>query len=180
MDRFTQSVDAVKVNLRKHRSAVWRSAVPNLGVTCHPFYRCEAPPFLQFAILSCQRVPQTPHFGGLPAPAKQTLNRLPIVMTKCEGDPVVPRAKLDADLFLFVEPRGGEEIATLPEDQCVAQFQPFQYRPKLRDPRVGNFGDSEKPDAVSRNQGRNVFARKLRLRSSNIKLFSQSFRTTFK
>src|SRR5437667_1668385 len=57
-------------------------------------------------------------------------------MTKCDGDPVVPRAKLDADLFLFVEPRGGEEIAAFPEDQCVAQIQPFQYRPKLRDPRV--------------------------------------------
>src|ERR1700730_1776512 len=106
------------------------------GVECPPFFRCEAPPLLQFAILSCQRVPQTPHFGGLPAPAKQTLNRLPIVMTKCDGDPIIPRTKLDADLFHFVEPRGGEEIATFPEYQCVAQFQPFQYRPKLRDPRV--------------------------------------------
>jgi len=38
-------VDAAKVNLRKHRSAVWRSAVPNLGVTCPPFFRCEAPRF---------------------------------------------------------------------------------------------------------------------------------------
>jgi len=28
----TNFVDAAKVNLRKHRSAVWRSAVPNLGV----------------------------------------------------------------------------------------------------------------------------------------------------
>src|SRR5713101_5430268 len=102
-----------------------RSTVPNLGVTCPPFFRCEAPPLLQFAILSCQRVPQTAHFRGLPTPAKQTLNRLPIVMMKCEGDAVVPRAKYDADLFLFVEPRGGEKIATFPEDQCVAQLQAF-------------------------------------------------------
>jgi hypothetical protein len=35
------------------------------------------------------------------------------------------RAKYDADLFFFVEPRGREEIATFPEDQCVAQRQPF-------------------------------------------------------
>jgi hypothetical protein len=132
----TNFVDATKVNRRKHQSALWRSAVPNLGVTCPPFFRCEAPPLLQFAILSCQRVPQTPHFGGLPAPAKQTLNRLPIVMTKCEGDPIIPRAKLDADHFHFVEPRGGQEIATFPEDQLLAQIQPFQYRPKLRDPGV--------------------------------------------
>jgi hypothetical protein len=34
------------------------------------------------------------------------------------------------------EPRGAEKIAAFPEDQCVAQLQPFQYRPKLRDPRV--------------------------------------------
>src|SRR6266849_10739906 len=98
---MTEFVDAAKVNLRKHRSAVWRSAVPNLGVECPPFLRCEAPPLLQFAILSCQRIPQTPHFGGLPALAKQTLNRPPIVVAKQDADPIVPRAKLDADLFLF-------------------------------------------------------------------------------
>jgi hypothetical protein len=125
-----------QADVRKHFGAVQRSAVPDLGVTCAPFFRWEAPPLLQLPILTCQRVPQTPHFGGLPAPAKQTLNRLPIVMTKCEGDLVVPRAKLDADLFRFVEPRGGEEIATFPEHQLLAQIQPFQYRPKLRDPRV--------------------------------------------
>jgi hypothetical protein len=38
-------VDAAKVNLRKRRSFIWRSAVPNLGVTCPPFFRCEAPRF---------------------------------------------------------------------------------------------------------------------------------------
>ncbi len=32
--RLTNFVDAAKVNLRKHRSAGWRSAVPNLGVEC--------------------------------------------------------------------------------------------------------------------------------------------------
>ena len=36
---------------------VWRSAVPNLGVTCPSFFRCEAPQLLQFAILSGQRIP---------------------------------------------------------------------------------------------------------------------------
>ena len=46
-------------------------------------------------------------------------------MMKCEGDPVVPRAKYDADLFFFVEPRRREEITTFPEDQCVAQRHPF-------------------------------------------------------
>jgi len=43
IERLTQSIDAAKVNLRKHRSAVLRSAVPNLGVTCPHFFRCEAP-----------------------------------------------------------------------------------------------------------------------------------------
>jgi len=42
---MTELVDAANVNLRKHRSAVLRSAVPNLGVTCPPFFRCEAPRF---------------------------------------------------------------------------------------------------------------------------------------
>ncbi len=34
IQRVIESVDAAKVNQRKHRSAVWRSAVPKLGVTC--------------------------------------------------------------------------------------------------------------------------------------------------
>jgi hypothetical protein len=54
-------------------------------------------------------------------------------MMKCEGDPIVPKAKVDADIVRFVEPRGGEEIANFPEDQLLAQIQPSQYRPKLRD-----------------------------------------------
>ena len=37
IEQLTQSIDAAKVNLRKHRSPVGRSAVPNLGVTCPPF-----------------------------------------------------------------------------------------------------------------------------------------------
>ncbi len=40
---LTNLVDAANVNLRKHRSAGQRSAVPNLGVTCPHFFRCEAP-----------------------------------------------------------------------------------------------------------------------------------------
>jgi hypothetical protein len=46
IQRVTKSVVAAEVNLRKHRSAVWRSAVPKLGVTCPPFFRCEAPRLL--------------------------------------------------------------------------------------------------------------------------------------
>ena len=41
--QLTNFVDAANVNLRKHRSAGPRSAVPNLGVTCPHFFRCEAP-----------------------------------------------------------------------------------------------------------------------------------------
>src|SRR5258706_6859396 len=87
---------------------------PRGGVS--KFFRCEAPPLLQFAIFSGQRFPQTSHFRGLPTPAKQTLNRLPIIMVKQEADPIVPRAKLNANHFLFVEPSRGEEIATFPKD----------------------------------------------------------------
>src|SRR5208283_608489 len=123
--QLTNFVDVAKVNLRKRRSFIWRSAVPKLGVTCPHFFRCEAPRLSQLAILPRQSIPQTDHFRRLPAAAEQTLNSLPIVMMKCEGYPVVPRAKYDADLFFFVEPRRREEIATFPEDQCVAQRQPF-------------------------------------------------------
>ncbi len=38
-------------------------------------------------------------------------------------DTIVPRAKIDADLFFFVEPRRREEIAAFPEDQCVVRDQ---------------------------------------------------------
>ncbi len=41
--QLTNFVDAAKVNLRKRRSFIWRSAVPKLGVTCPHFFRCEAP-----------------------------------------------------------------------------------------------------------------------------------------
>jgi hypothetical protein len=61
---------------------------------------------LQFAILSRQRIPQTPHFGGLPTPAKQTLNRLPIVVTKGKADPIITSPKRDTDLVHFVVPSG--------------------------------------------------------------------------
>jgi len=43
IQRVIESVDAAKVNLRKHRSATRRCAVPHLGVTCPHFFRCEAP-----------------------------------------------------------------------------------------------------------------------------------------
>ena len=43
IQRTTDFVDATKVNLRKHRNVLWRFAVPNLGVTCPHFFRCEAP-----------------------------------------------------------------------------------------------------------------------------------------
>lgn len=61
IERFTQFVDAVKVNLRKHRSTVWHSAVPNLGVTCPHFFRCEAP-FWHHHEIECKIIPfQHPH-----------------------------------------------------------------------------------------------------------------------
>src|SRR5260370_786325 len=103
-----------QVHARKHFGARERSAVPKLGVTCPPFFRCEAPRLSQLAILPRQRIPQTDHFRRLPAAAKQTLNRLPIIMVKQEADTIVPRAKIDADLFFFVEPRRAEEIAAFP------------------------------------------------------------------
>src|SRR5580658_5676820 len=61
----TNFVDAAKVNLRKHRIAVWRAAVPNLGVTCPPFFRCEAP---RFTIRHTQE-PARPTVGPPPEPA---------------------------------------------------------------------------------------------------------------
>src|SRR5208282_5497460 len=60
------------------------------------FFRCEAPRLSQLAILPRQCIPQTDHFRRLPAAAKQTLNRLPIIMVKQETDTIVPRAKIDA------------------------------------------------------------------------------------
>jgi hypothetical protein len=57
-------------------------------------------------------------------------------MVKQDADPIVPRSKIDADLFFFVEPRRREEIAAFPEDQCVAEIKPFQNRPKFRNSRV--------------------------------------------
>src|SRR5713226_3856460 len=41
--RATECVDAAEVNLRKLRALSRSSAVPYLGVTCPPFFRCEAP-----------------------------------------------------------------------------------------------------------------------------------------
>src|SRR6266849_1864420 len=64
--QVTKSVDVAKVNLRKHRSAVWRSAVPNLGVTCPPFFRCGAPRF--FTVRRIQ-APEPPTYGSLRGPA---------------------------------------------------------------------------------------------------------------
>ena len=46
----TQSADAAKVNLGKHPALSRRSAVPKLGVTCPPFFRCEAPCLLHHEI----------------------------------------------------------------------------------------------------------------------------------
>jgi len=69
IQRVIEFVDAARVNLRKHRSATRRCAVPNLGVTCPHFFRCEAPR-LQFAILKSQRVPKTAHLRSLPRASK--------------------------------------------------------------------------------------------------------------
>src|SRR5208282_3154795 len=124
------------------------------------FFRCEAPRLSQLAILPRQRIPQTDHFGRLPAAAKQTLDRLPIIMVKQEADTIVPRAKIDADLFFFVEPRRREEIAAFPEDQCVAEIKPFQDRPKFRNSRV-----IEERILQSKSSGKIQPDRKLRLRS---------------
>src|SRR6266849_8894876 len=62
----TESVEAADVNPRKHRSAVWRSAVPNLGVTCPQFFRCGAPRF--FTVRRIQ-APEPPTYGSLRGPA---------------------------------------------------------------------------------------------------------------
>src|SRR5208337_192888 len=80
-------------------------------------------------------------------------------MVKQDADPIVPRAEIDADLFLFVEPRGGQEIATFPEDQCVAEIKPFQDRPKFRNSRV-----IEERILQSKSSGKIQPDRKFRLR----------------
>ena len=57
-------------------------------------------------------------------------------MVKCEGDPIVPRAKLNADFFLLIKPSRGEKIPAFPEDQSLAEIKPFENRRKLRNPRI--------------------------------------------
>src|SRR5271169_1348059 len=100
----TNFVDAAKVNLRKHRSAVWRSAVPNLGVTCPPFFRCEAPPFLQFAVFQRLSLPCTDHLWFLPCAAKQISDRLPVSQRESECDSVLTRKEKHSP-FLVVQDR---------------------------------------------------------------------------
>jgi hypothetical protein len=68
--RLTNLVDAAKVNLRKHRSAVWRSAVPKLGVTCPTLLPVRSTAFLQLAIFQRLSLPRMDHFGGLPCASK--------------------------------------------------------------------------------------------------------------
>src|SRR5260370_8325472 len=68
----------MKVNLRKHRSAVWRSAVPNLGVTCPTFLPVRSTAFLQLAVFQHLSPPRMYYFGSLPCAAKQIPDRLPM------------------------------------------------------------------------------------------------------
>src|ERR1700737_578566 len=63
-----------QVDVRKHFGALRLSAVPNLGVTCPQFFRCEAPRSSQLSIFQSQRFPCADHIWRLPGPPKQNAN----------------------------------------------------------------------------------------------------------
>src|SRR5580700_9732269 len=132
----TKFVDAAEVNRRKHRNAFARAAVPNLGVTCPPFFRCEAPPRSHLAIFQRQRVPRLHHVWRLPSTAKQILNGLPVLHGEDETNSVVTGTEIHIELLVLHDSNVGVEIVSFPLSQWASQIEPFQHPSEFRSSRA--------------------------------------------
>src|SRR5271166_3363640 len=156
----TNFVDAANVNLRKHRSAGPRSAVPNLGVTCPTLLPVRSTALLQLAIFQHLSLPRMDHLGGLPGAAKQIPNRLPVLHRESESDSVLPSKEKYAPLLVFHDRRVRVEVVALPLAKVPLQIELLQQPSELCDPRVSNH-------RIPRGKG----PRKLQTRGEFIPLF---------
>src|SRR5271165_3640859 len=152
----TNFVDAAKVNLRKRRSFIWRSPVPNLGVTCPHFFRCEAPPRSHLAIFQRQRVPRLHHVWRLPCTAKQILNGLPALHGEDETNSVVTGTEIHIELLVLHDSNVGVEIVSFPLSQWASQIEPFQHPSKFRSSRVSVYRIAWRKRARKMQVGREI------------------------